>query len=96
MYVTTISLPLSFEADSDDQARLIVEHLTQFLAAASLPHETEIYDAPHVEALEESLPYHALRAVYTDNAADNGRFTPTVDGAAGDCLDCAQWAVPAL
>src|SRR5215831_3455135 len=77
-YVSGINVPVSFEADSDAQARLIVQHLARLLALeVSYPHDVEVMDAPHADPIEEVIPYQPNRtlpeqALVTDLSAAHG------------------------
>lgn len=69
MYVTTINIPIVFDADSDQEARerleLLLEHFAQDVTLGTLRDElgAEISDAPTADRLQESLRYQPLRTV---------------------------------
>jgi len=70
MYVTTISIPIVFDAFDDVEARARLEELlTHFaldgvtLGALRDKFSAEVSDAPTADGLEESLPYEPLRTV---------------------------------
>lgn len=70
MYVAVISVPVTFDAESDDDARAIVEKLLDRFAQDGITlgelrdaHSAELHDAPSVEDLLEALPYEEPRQV---------------------------------
>src|SRR5262252_377160 len=75
-YITTISIPVVFDARSDAEARIRLREILMAFAQSNVLPGIEISDAPTAEALEEFAPYEPLRRVPADDL-DAGQ-TPDV------------------
>jgi len=89
MYITTLSVPVSFECASDEQARMIAGHLQHLLTNLSLPHQAEQTDAATVESLIEWLP-DALNRDIDAYGTVGGETVPTDTTTGRPCEYCAD------
>lgn len=89
-YVLSLTVPVAYDADDDDHARVIAEHIEDTIMLGSLPHAAEFLDAPGY-VLEETRPDTELRTVV---AQDDfvARYAPFPAGTRADCPECASYS----
>jgi hypothetical protein len=89
MYTAEIRIPVTFDADTDETARLQLEHITRTLEETSLPHSAEVFDAPGLWLAFN--PRNAPQRIILDPEQFSLFDAPNVaHGDPGECATCTE------